>query len=354
MGKIENRNTLKHIVIHYFKKEKHMKPEPPDLALNVAPVEDDNTKTFFDNFIKIINSKTKNFTYNTFLSKDKNRRHVFDIIENYKSEVYTDNDFLNISHEIANLFEQCLNESSAATGGQMIIFDYITDDGTLKLAITLMNTEATSSTENHSFISAVALNMNHMALAAIINISRWTNPVEFKRNPNIVQFIAGERDISKYYREGFIGCEFTSNSKIHTQTIMSAIEDYMVNFKKKKQQEWYSIRTKACEYMDENKNETVLKNLLNHIMENEEEQDEFIEFCNDKYELSSSFKPHMLILKSWKKLVYNKKGIKVEIEPERLRDGTAEYIPSTGGHIGYLKIADSDGDIARGISLFAE
>ena len=355
MKKTENTNKLGRIVIHYLEKEQHSRDVKPDYATALASSSDENTKIFFDNFIKVINKTSKEFTYNSFLEKNPNKKYVSDIIEEYPNKTKTDEEFLKVSKDIAVLFKDCLSNASASTGGQMIIFDYTTASGKQKLAITLMNTESTTATKDHSFISGVSLNMNHMALAAIINISRWTNKAEFTANPNVVQFIAGEREISKYYREDFIGCAWKSNSKIHTETLMNALNGFMTGIKKKTPQEWYSVRSRACEYMESNPQETILKNLLNCIMEDEDDQKEFIAYCEENdYELSASFKPNKQVLKNWKKLIYNTKGIKVEIEPEKLKDGSTAYIAASEKEKGYLKIFDTDGEIAKKLANLNE
>ena len=135
---------------------------------------------------------------------------------------------------------------------------------------------------------------------------------------------------------------------------MKALEEFILN-KKQNSQEWSSIRCKACEYMNKNKQETELKNLLNYIMDKEEEQEDFYDFCNvNNFELSASFKPHKLVLKRWQKFIYEAKGIKVEIAPEQLRDGSSEYFGPVGEEVGFLKIYDRTGEIKERLGIFTE
>ena len=350
MAEFINTCKLIHVCIHSIVKEQKTDFAKEDLATENAPLDDKFTIIFFDNFIKSISRNSKDFSYASFdKKKEEDGKKISDVLSDYTKMITDDKSFFDITVQIALLFKHCLEKSFLSTGGDMVILEYITEDKKRKFAITLMNHTNISLIENHKFKASKALDMKNMALAAIINITRWEDKEAFLKNPNIIQYISGLRDLSEYYKRDFIGASNVQTSLITTRTIMEALRYYYEEGKHYKPNEWAETREKCSIYFEQNPNEVITKNLLNVIMPEELEQCRFYEINNDK-EISASFKPHKSEIKKWKVLIYKKKGISLKVEQTAINKKLVEYVEVEGER--YVKINDTDGELKDSFTLF--
>lgn len=340
-------NTIKHLIIHYVSKDQNKKEVNKDYSNKLINVEGDDVKNFFNAFIQSTSSNRGGFAFSAFLKDPKEKETKYqslpmmsDIIEKYYNGVKDDQSFLDISIEIAELYCLSLNIELLSTGGYLILFDYIDCDGNDKFAVTLMIQETGSAVEDHQLKTVMALNMKQMALAAIINRTKWANSGN-ANDINYIKLVCGQKELSAYYMEGFIGCCRVYKSQKATRDFMSAIDEFLSS-KKIDSFSWESHRNDACKIMMDNKDEVSTLLLLNTLLPDPTYQEEFWGYCAiHGYEISNSFKPCKSAYKSWMKLVYEKNGIKIDISRSRVNDHTAKYDKTNKE----LVIKDFDGSI---------
>jgi len=118
-----------------------------------------------------------------------------------------------------------MEESNLTTGGHALFCHYqqgLTD----YLVIALMQeTEAVTMTEELHLMTVKRLDLDHIRLAARINITEW------KSNPQSKQYISylkGKqgRRINEYFRD-FIGCQEGIDAPSETRTLLKAFSDFV-------------------------------------------------------------------------------------------------------------------------------
>ena len=338
---------IQHIAIHFIEKEQNKgKVKKKDLAKDLDNPTSEGVTNFIEGFCKTRADINRSIAYASFLEELESKyrydiRPIKDMIIEYEAGKKTDKDFLNLSIEIAERYIRCLETTRLSTGDHMIVFDYIDQNNKPMFGITLLGQEFSSYVEGHKLKTSLALNLKQMTLAAIIDLDRWLNPKE--GDPaNYISFICGTKDLSEYYREGFIGCEKISRSSKATSDFMTAAELLAKDKLNLTQNEWENIRDKVASHMHENKQEVIVLHLLNIMFPNPNDQAEFYKIADENNLLiSASFKPNQTAMKRWEKLVYNKNGIKIEASQDRIDDGTVTY------EDGRLIILDPEGAIAR-------
>ncbi len=134
-------------------------------------------------------------------------------------------DFLAFSTSAVEHLTKLMEESNLSTGGHALFCHYqqgMTD----YLVIALMQeTEAVTITEELHLMTVKRLDLDHIRLAARINISEWQN------NPHSKQYISylkGKqgRKFSEYFRD-FIGCQEGIDGPGETRTLLKAFSDFV-------------------------------------------------------------------------------------------------------------------------------
>lgn len=339
-----------HLAIHIIEKEQNSEQVRKDLASELDDPQSSGVENFLECFNNARTDVKRSIAYASFL-EEIDEKYRFDIktlqemIEEYEDGEKNDESFLQFSINIAERYIRCLKTASLSTGNHLIVFDYIDESGKPLLALTLLNQEFGSFVHNHKLETSLALNMRQMSLAAIIDINRWKYPGAEKAS-NYISFICGSKDLSKYYREGFIGCEKVSRSAKATKDFMDAVEGYMKDILNADLSDLEDKRQEAIRFMYEHAQEVNTQELINILLPNPQHQEGLYIYADQNhFLLSSSFKPNKTALKKWEKLVYNKEGVKVEVSKERIEDGTVSYEKAQEGSVGRLVIIDRTGRI---------
>ena len=342
---------IQHIAIHFIEKQQNENEvKKKDLAKELDDPDSEGVKNFIEAFCKARADIKRSIAYASFLAEPNSKykydlRLLKDMISEYEVKAKTDEDFLMLSVEIAERYIRCLESTRLSTGDHMIVFDYIDQNGKPMFGITLLGQEFSSYVESHKLKTSLALNLKQMTLAAVLDLDRWLNSSEDTAS-GYISFICGTKDLSEYYREGFIGCERISRSSKATSDFMEVAELLALE-KKLNKNEWENIRDKAVLHMHENSNEVHVSYLLNTMFPNPDDPEALHKITAEKHLLlSSSFNPNSTAIKRWEKLIYKKNGIKLEISQERIADGTISYDD------GKLIIFDSDGAIEREYEKF--
>jgi nucleoid-associated protein len=134
-------------------------------------------------------------------------------------------DFLDFSIIAVEHLTRLMEESNLTTGGHALFCHYrqgLTD----YLIITLVQeTEAVTMTEELSLMTVKRLDLDHIRLAARINISEWQNNPQSKQ---YISFIKGKqgRKLNDYFRD-FIGCQEGIDGPGETRTLLKAFSDFV-------------------------------------------------------------------------------------------------------------------------------
>ena len=118
-----------------------------------------------------------------------------------------------------------MEESNLTTGGHALFCHY--QQGlTEYLVIALMQeTEAVTMTEELHLMTVKRLDLDHIRLAARINISEWqSNP----KSKQYISFLKGKqgRRINEHFRD-FIGCQEGIDGPGETRTLLKAFSDFV-------------------------------------------------------------------------------------------------------------------------------
>lgn len=117
--------------------------------------------------------------------------------------------FYQYSKQIAIILKDKMNDEPASRGGYIIVMDYISTNGNRYIFISLLNNkENFSVNDSLDVVKNLALNIENMAMASIVNLSRYENEQD-----NYITFIRGVRAIPDYFIS-FIGANKDRRSDI--------------------------------------------------------------------------------------------------------------------------------------------
>ncbi|QIB09025.1 nucleoid-associated protein YejK (plasmid) [Pseudomonas fluorescens] len=136
-------------------------------------------------------------------------------------------DFLEFSTIAVEHLVKLMEESNLITGGHALFCHY--QQGlTEYLAIALVQeTEAVTMTEELSLMTIKRLDLDHIRLAARINVTEWKNNPKSRQ---YISYIKGKqgRKVNEYFRD-FIGCQEGIDAPGETRTLLKAFADYVAS-----------------------------------------------------------------------------------------------------------------------------
>lgn len=134
-------------------------------------------------------------------------------------------DFLDFSVTAVEHLAKLMEESNLSTGGHALFCHYqqgLTDYLVIAL---VQETEAVTMTEELHLMTVKRLDLDHIRLAARINISEWqSNP----QSRQYISYLKGKqgRKFSEYFRN-FIGCQEGVDGPGETRTLLKAFSDFV-------------------------------------------------------------------------------------------------------------------------------
>ena len=134
-------------------------------------------------------------------------------------------DFLEFSIIAVEHLTKLMEESNLATGGHALFCHY--QQGlTQYLAIALVQeTEAVTMTEELHLMTVKRLDLDHIRLAARINLSEWKNNPQSRQYISYLKSKQGRR-FSEYFRD-FIGAQEGVDGPGETRTLLKAFSDFV-------------------------------------------------------------------------------------------------------------------------------
>ncbi|QAY93690.1 nucleoid-associated protein YejK [Pseudomonas sp. ACM7] len=134
-------------------------------------------------------------------------------------------DFLTFSTIAVEHLTKLMEESNLTTGGHALFCHYLQGMTDYLVIALVQETEAVTMTEELSLMAVKRLDLDHIRLAARINLSEWKgNP----KSRQYISYIKGKqgRKINEYFRD-FIGCQEGIDAPGETRTLLKAFSDFV-------------------------------------------------------------------------------------------------------------------------------
>ncbi|WP_395601240.1 nucleoid-associated protein YejK (plasmid) [Pseudomonas sp. A1437] len=134
-------------------------------------------------------------------------------------------DFLDFSVTAVEHLTKILEESNLTTGGHAIFCHYRQGMTDYLVIALVQESEALTMTEELDLIRTKYLDVDHIRLAARINLSEWKNNAASKQ---YISYIKGKngKKASEYFRD-FIGCQEGVDGPGETRTLLKAFSDFV-------------------------------------------------------------------------------------------------------------------------------
>ncbi|NAN50869.1 nucleoid-associated protein YejK [Pseudomonas protegens] len=134
-------------------------------------------------------------------------------------------DFLAFSTTAVEHLTKLMEESNLTTGGHALFCHYQQGMTDYLVIALVQETEAVTMTEELALMTVKRLDLDHIRLAARINLSEWKgNP----KSRQYISFIKGKsgRKANDYFRD-FIGCQEGVDGPGETRTLLKAFSDFV-------------------------------------------------------------------------------------------------------------------------------
>ena len=134
-------------------------------------------------------------------------------------------DFLSFSATAVEHLTKLMEESNLTTGGHALFCHYQQGMTDYLVIALIQETEAVTMTEELGLMTMKRLDLDHIRLAARINISEWKNN---PRSKQYISYLKGKqgRRLNEYFRD-FIGCQEGIDGPGETRTLLKAFSDFV-------------------------------------------------------------------------------------------------------------------------------
>ncbi|GAA5143837.1 nucleoid-associated protein YejK [Thalassotalea piscium] len=210
-----------------------------------------------------------------------------DIMESYFNEQLSFNDF---SQQAAKGLANELTKYDLAETGYLVLTHYEYMGGRYLLVAVIPVSEHYSVDQELTISAAKHLDIAKLQLAVRIDL------FDYQQNPDsnrYVSFIKGRagRKVSDFFLD-FLGCEEGMDSKVQTQVLVQAVEDFVAvnQFDPQEKQQTRKELLNYCKEQKESAQEVSLKE-VGKVVSTDQEKD-FYQFCQEQaYPLEEQF-PH--------------------------------------------------------------
>lgn len=229
-------------------------------------------------------------------------------------------DFLVFSKESAEHLAKTMGGITVATGGYFFAARFAEGNDNLLLIFMLSQRQSHAVDEKTlSLRKAVSLQMEHLDLAARINITDWE-----AGRPEPVSLVRGRKEVSDYFKS-FIGLyEPRTNTEV-TQKLKQFTERWMEKRKYTPQQRAV-VRERVVEYAKKRGNEPVELEVVATIVDEDHHQ-KFFNTANRaaKAALGAEFYVDRVSLKAWERVDYSDADLRLNFSKRLLLTGRVSY-----------------------------
>jgi len=237
-------------------------------------------------------------------------------------------DFLDFSVTAVEHLTKLMEESNLTTGGHALFCHY--QQGlTQYLAIALVQeTEAVTMTEELHLMTVRRLDLDHIRLAARINLSEWQNNPQSRQYISYLKGKQGRR-LNEYFRD-FIGAQEGVDGPGETRTLLKAFSDFVESEDLGEESAREKTDTLVSYALSQAKlGESITLDELSEVLDDDQPL-AFAEFVQGKnYGLSASLPPDKKTLNKFRRFTGRIDGLSISFEQHLL--GSKVEFDEAGG-----------------------
>ena len=228
-------------------------------------------------------------------------------------------DFFGFSVTAVEHLTKLMEESNLTTDGHALFCHYqqrLTDYLVIAL---VQETEAVTMTEELSLLTVKRLDLDHIRLAARINLSEWKSNPQSKQYISYIKGKQGRR-INEYFRD-FIGCQEGIDGPSETRTLLKAFSDFVESEDLPEESAREKTHTLVSYSMAQAKlGEPITLGELSELID-EDRPKNFYDFIKAKdYGLSETLPPDKKTLNKFRRFTGRAEGMSISFEAHLLGD----------------------------------
>jgi nucleoid-associated protein len=227
--------------------------------------------------------------------------------------------FLEFSTTAVEHLTKLMEESNLSTGGHALFCHYQQGLTEYLVIALLQETEAVTMTEVLHLMTLKRLDLDHIRLAARINISEWQNN---KQSKQYISYLKGKqgRKLNDYFRD-FIGCQEGIDAPGETRTLLKAFSDFVESEDMVEDAAREKTHTLVSYSMAQAKlGEPITLNEVSGLID-EDRPKNFYDFIKAKdYGLSETLPPDKKTLNKFRRFTGRAKGMSISFEAHLLGD----------------------------------
>ena len=228
-------------------------------------------------------------------------------------------DFLTLSTTAVENLTRLMEESNLTTGGHALFCHYQQGMTDYLVVALVQETEAVTMTEELALMTVKRLDLDHIRLAARINISEWKSNPQSKQ---YISYIKGKqgRKINDYFRD-FIGCQEGIDGPSETRTLLKAFSDFVESEDLPEESAREKTHTLVSYSMAQAKlGEPITLDELSSLID-EDRPKNFYDFIRAKdYGISESLPPDKKTLNKYRRFTGRAEGMSISFEAHLLGD----------------------------------
>ncbi|SEM51134.1 nucleoid-associated protein [Pseudomonas sp. ok272] len=228
-------------------------------------------------------------------------------------------DFLAFSTIAVEHLVKLMEESNLTAGGHALFCHYQQGLTEYLVIALVQETEAVTMTEELHLMTVKRLDLDHIRLAARINLSEWKNNPQSKQYISYLKGKQGRR-INEYFRD-FIGCLEGVDGPGETRTLLKAFSDFVESEDLGEESAREKTQTLVSYAMVQAKlGEPITLDELSELLD-EDQPKSFYDFIRAKdYGLSATLPPDKKTLNKFRRFTGRAEGLSISFEAHLLGD----------------------------------
>ena len=228
-------------------------------------------------------------------------------------------DFMAFSTTAVEHLTKLMEESNLTTGGHALFCHYQQGMTDYLVIALVQETEAVTMTEELALMTVKRLDLDHIRLAARINISEWqTN----RQSKQYISYLKGKqgRKLNDYFRD-FIGCQEGIDAPGETRTLLKAFSDFVESEDLPEEAAREKTHTLVSYSMAQAKlGEPITLDELSGLID-EDQPKNFYDFIKAKdYGISETLPPDKKTLNKFRRFTGRAEGMSISFEAHLLGD----------------------------------
>lgn len=228
-------------------------------------------------------------------------------------------DFLDFTTTAVEHLTRLMEESNLTTGGHALFCHYQQGLTDYLVIAMVQETEAVTMTEELALMTVKRLDLDHIRLAARINISEWQANRQSKQYISYLKGKQGRR-LNDYFRD-FIGCQEGIDGPSETRTLLKAFSDFVESEDLGEESAREKTHTLVSYSMAQAKlGEPITLEELSGLID-EDQPKNFYDFIKAKdYGLSEALPPDKKTLNKFRRFTGRAEGMSISFEAHLLGD----------------------------------